>query len=245
MRFPGTAGLRAGMRLPGRPGEPGAPEGAQVRLHVAIFRSRSEDPLESPVVHLAGGPGSSSLGVAGYLFQQGMDAVLDRQDLILYDQRGTGYSTPRLDCPEREALTPALLDGSLSRDEANQAIVDAFRRCHDRLASEGIDLEAYTSAASAADLDDLRRSLGYPQLDLYAVSYGTRLALTVMRDHPEAVRSAVLELGLPTRSKPVHRVWRPTRSGPSTPSSRPAPTTPAAAKATLTWRTTSTRWRTS
>lgn len=173
------------------------PEGAQVRLHVAIFPSSSANPLESPVVHLAGGPGSSSLGVAGYLFQQGMDAVLDQQDLILYDQRGTGYSTPRLDCPEREALTPALLDGSLSREEANQAIVDAFRRCHDRLASEGIDLEAYTSAASAADLDDLRRSLGYPQLDLYAVSYGTRLALTMMRDHPEAVRSAVLDSTYP------------------------------------------------
>jgi pimeloyl-ACP methyl ester carboxylesterase len=58
---------------------------------------------------------------------------------------------------------------------------------------QGIDLSAYHSAASAADLNDLRVALGYEKLNLYAVSYGTRLALTLMRDYPYAVRSAVLD----------------------------------------------------
>jgi len=71
--------------------------------------------------------------------------------------------------------------------------VDAFRQCRDRLVGQGIDLSAYQSAASAVDLNDLRLTLGYEKLNLYAVSYGTRLALTLMRDHPEAVRSAVLD----------------------------------------------------
>ncbi len=61
------------------------------------------------------------------------------------------------------------------------------------MVGQGIDLTAYHSAASAADLNDLRLALGYDKLNLYAVSYGTRLALTLMRDHPEAVRSAVLD----------------------------------------------------
>jgi pimeloyl-ACP methyl ester carboxylesterase len=62
---------------------------------------------------------------------------------------------------------------------------------------EGIDLSAYNSAASAADLSDLRLALGYEKLNLYAVSYGTRLALTLMRDYPDAVRSAVLDSAYP------------------------------------------------
>jgi pimeloyl-ACP methyl ester carboxylesterase len=173
------------------------PGSTLIKLHVAVFRSRSEDPANDPVVHLAGGPGSSSLSVAGYILGQGMDAILERRDLILFDQRGTGYSQPRLDCPEREALTPTLLEGNLSSQNEADAIVEALRDCHERLSSEGVDLSAYNSAASAADINDLREVLGYAQLNLYGVSYGTRLGLTLMRDHPEAVRGAVLDSAYP------------------------------------------------
>jgi pimeloyl-ACP methyl ester carboxylesterase len=124
---------------------------------------------------------------------QGLDAVLGQRDLILFDQRGTGYSQPRLDCPERISVTGHVLAVGLAAPETQEVILDAFRRCRDRLAGQGIDLTAYHSAASAADLNDLRAALGYEELNLYAVSYGTRLALTVMRDYPEAVRSAVLD----------------------------------------------------
>ena len=164
-----------------------------IRLHVAIFRNRSGLTVTDPVVHLAGGPGSSSLNVAGYMFNQGLDAILDQRDFILFDQRGTGYSQPRLDCPERSSITGTLLERGLSAEGNDQIILDAFRRCRDRLVGQGIELSAYHSAASAADLNDLRVALGYEKLNLYAVSYGTRLALTLLRDHPEAVRSAVLD----------------------------------------------------
>jgi pimeloyl-ACP methyl ester carboxylesterase len=173
------------------------PDTRQVRLHVAIFRNRAGVPNPDPVIKISGGPGSSGLDTAGYLLGKGMDAVLDRRDLIVFDQRGTGYSQPRLDCPEREAITPMLLGGTLTDDESGGAIVDAFRRCRERLIAEGIDLTAYKSAASAADIDDLRAALGYDRLNLYAISYGTRLALTLMRDHPDAVRSAVLDSTYP------------------------------------------------
>ena len=168
-----------------------------IRLHVAIFRSRLGQSVPDPVVHLAGGPGSSSLDVAGYMFSQGLDAILDQRDFVLFDQRGTGYSQPRLDCPERASVTGVLLEQGLTSPGFDQIILDAFRRCRDRLAGQGIDLSAYHSAASASDLDDLRIVLGYETLNLYAVSYGTRLALTLMRDHPQAVRSAVLDSTYP------------------------------------------------
>ncbi|HLO28455.1 MAG TPA: alpha/beta fold hydrolase [Anaerolineales bacterium] len=173
------------------------PNSPSIRLHLAIFRNRTGSPVPDPVVHLAGGPGSSSLDVADYLFGRGLDAILDRRDFILFDQRGTGHSQPRLDCPERNAITPTLLAGSLSAAVSQQVIVDAFRSCRDRLLAQGIDLSAYNSAASSADLNDLRLALGYDKLNLYAVSYGTRLALTLMRDDPNAVRSVVLDSTYP------------------------------------------------
>lgn len=173
------------------------PESQLIRLHVGIFRNRSGTPNLDPVIKLSGGPGSSGLNTAGSLLNKGMDAVLERRDFIVFDQRGTGYSRPRLDCPEREAITPLLLGGRLSAEESKQAIIDSFRRCRDRLIVEGIDLSAYNSAASAADINDLRSVLGYDQLNLYAISYGTRLALTLMRDYPHAVRSAVLDSAYP------------------------------------------------
>ena len=173
------------------------PDTRQIRLQVAIFRSRAGTPDPDPVLKISGGPGSSGLNTAGYLLSKGMDQVLDRHDFVVFDQRGTGYSQPRLDCPERVALAATLLGGRLSPEESAQAIIDAFHRCRNRLLVEGVDLSAYNSAASAADINDLRLVLGYDRLNLYAISYGTRLALTLMRDYPDAVRSAVLDSTYP------------------------------------------------
>jgi pimeloyl-ACP methyl ester carboxylesterase len=173
------------------------PDTRLIRLHVAIFRNRAGTPNPDPVIKIAGGPGSSGLDTAGYILSKGMDAVLDRRDFIIFDQRGTGYSQPRLDCPERLEITPMLLGEGLSAEESPQAILDAFHRCRERLIAEGVDLSAYTSAASAADMNDLKSVLGYDKLNLYGISYGTRLALTLMRDHPDAVRSAVLDSAYP------------------------------------------------
>jgi pimeloyl-ACP methyl ester carboxylesterase len=57
----------------------------------------------------------------------------------------------------------------------------------------GIDLDAYTTLTAGADVADLRRTLGYKAVNLFGDSYGSRLALTVMRSFPTGVRSAVLD----------------------------------------------------
>lgn len=62
---------------------------------------------------------------------------------------------------------------------------------------EGINLNAYTTLENAADVHDLIRALGYRQVNLDGISYGTRLALTVMRLYPADVRSVVLDSVIP------------------------------------------------
>ena len=65
------------------------------------------------------------------------------------------------------------------------------------MVSQGVDLSAYTSSENAADLNDLQLALGYDTWNIYGVSYGSRLALTVMRDFPDGIRSVILDSSYP------------------------------------------------
>ena len=170
------------------------PTGRTIRLPVAILRSQSARPAPDPVVYTAGGPGGSSLSAAQY---GGAYRFTDTRDLIVLEQRGTRHAQPALECPEVRA---SKIDGALrSLDAAGRASLDAdaAARCRARLVAAGVDPAAYTTDASAADLEDLRRVLGIPRWNLYGVSYSTRLMLAVLRDHGAAVRSAVLDSPLP------------------------------------------------
>jgi pimeloyl-ACP methyl ester carboxylesterase len=72
--------------------------------------------------------------------------------------------------------------------------------CAVDLRDDGIDLEAFDTKENAADVNSLRVALGYDQVDLLGVSYGSKLALTVMRDFPDTVRSAILASPLPLQA---------------------------------------------
>ena len=173
------------------------PEGPTIRLHVAIFRSRSHNLTPDPVVYLAGGPGEQALETMTFLFNLRFAPFLADRDFIVFDQRGTGYSEPALDCPEFTNLTYETLDQDLSPEENLALGYEAICSCHDRLLSEGVNMAAYSSAESAADLNDLRLALGYEEWNLLGISYGTRLALTAMRDYPEGIRSVILDSTYP------------------------------------------------
>ncbi len=168
------------------------PTGPTVQLAVAIVRTGSANPAPDPVVYLSGGPGSAALtGTIG--LARGWSRFLANRDFIVLDQRGTGLSRPALTCPEVFQANDDMLQRQVSRAEKVQIETESLLRCRNRLEQEGVNLAAYHSAASAADLEDLRVALGYTQWNLFGISYGTRLALTAMRDHPAGIRSVVLD----------------------------------------------------
>ena len=80
-----------------------------------------------------------------------------------------------------------------TRDVEIAREVDAARQCRDRLLVQGIDLTAYNSAESAADLEDLRQLLGYEKWNLVGASYSARLVLSTVRLYPQGIRSVVLD----------------------------------------------------
>lgn len=169
------------------------PGGAQVRLPVAIFASRSPNPAPDPVFHLVGGPGGNLLDTANFYLKAGGDHFLVARDYILFNQRGTHYSTPSLECSGQSDFRRELAKQELTQEERDAQELEYLMTCRDALLEQGIVLEAYDSATIAADVDDLRAALGYEQVNLYGISYGTRLALTIMRDHPGGVRSVILD----------------------------------------------------
>jgi pimeloyl-ACP methyl ester carboxylesterase len=164
-----------------------------LQLPVAVISSAGREPTDDPLVFpTSGGPGGSSLGVLWY-FLDHADWAGDR-DIIVVEQRGDALANPTLDCPELDTEHfivegGALLGGSAAAERWGQQL----SACHSRLIEQGVDLAAYTSAESVADLVDLRAALEYDEWNLYGVSYGSRLALTVMRDHPEGLRSVILD----------------------------------------------------
>jgi pimeloyl-ACP methyl ester carboxylesterase len=83
----------------------------------------------------------------------------------------------------------------------------AVATCRERLAPTGVDFAAYNSLENAADHADLRAALGIKEWNLYGVSYGSDLALQILRDYPDGIRSVVLDSVVPPDINIVDRWW--------------------------------------
>jgi pimeloyl-ACP methyl ester carboxylesterase len=173
------------------------PSGRTIRLPVVIIPTTSVVPFADPVLFIGGGPGTpvglDEEGMKAWWIRLDHSWSLQRHDLILFEQRGVGRAEPNLDCPEFQAVNIGILRTGADESKVRSLLEDAAIACRDRLLGEGHDLAGYTTAASAADIADLRTSLGIEQWTLFGISYGTRLALTVMRDYPEGIRSVILD----------------------------------------------------
>ncbi|MCS7071837.1 MAG: alpha/beta hydrolase, partial [Anaerolinea sp.] len=169
------------------------PDSATIRLAVVVVHGTDPD---APLMILSGGPGEITTPTAhqaGRLFQQ----LVGGRTVILFDQRGVGRSEPALACPEWVEAQLTALSPDVTANESVVLNMDSLLACAERLAAEGIDLNSYNSVESAADVADIVRALGLEQVNLLGVSYGSLLAQHVLRDHPEVVRSVIIDSVLP------------------------------------------------
>jgi pimeloyl-ACP methyl ester carboxylesterase len=173
------------------PEDHSARSGRVIHLAVAIARTARAPRQTDPIVYLAGGPGSGALATTPAL-AQGWAAFLAHRDLIVVDQRGTGFSQPSLACTAQDRTAPALGEPQTPDGRAAAEYRDLIR-CRDRLTKAGVRLAAYTTAANAHDLRDLRIALGYTRWNVLGISYGTRLALAALRVDEPGIRSVILD----------------------------------------------------
>lgn len=157
-----------------------APSDKTLDLNVIVANAVSQSPKSDPLFLLMGGPGqASSELVAGLL--KIFRSVREDRDLVFIDQRGTGKSSA-LVCDEE--------DGDIYEVLSSDFNVDDVKKC---IASFDVDLSQYNTNNAILDFDAVREALGYQQINLYGISYGSRAAMVYMREKPAALRSVILD----------------------------------------------------
>ncbi len=178
--------------------------GRTIQILVARAEALSDAPAADPIVYLASGPGGAGTLSAPGVIAGGMNA--DR-DVIFVNPRGTMHSNPFLSCPETDEFTARSINLVFARQSTADLAAAAVAACRERLAASEVDFAAYNSLENAADHAALRTALGIEEWNLYGVSYGSDLALQILRDHPEGIRSVVLDSVVPPNINLVDRWW--------------------------------------
>ena len=157
------------------------PNGRQLHLAFARVPAISRRKHPDPLFVLAGGP-----GMAATTFYATVAPVFGRihrdRDIILLDQRGTGGSNP-LNCPGGDETDYRATDNDIAAEA---------RSCLEKLSAKA-DVAQYTTSVAVNDLERLRQVLGYEHINMYGVSYGTRVAQQYLRRFPDHTRALILD----------------------------------------------------
>jgi pimeloyl-ACP methyl ester carboxylesterase len=161
-------------------------------ISVAMLRLATTNPRPgSPIIFLMGGPGVPASVMAQIPpYWALFDSLRSVADVILLDQRGLGLSTPNLDCPAGTSPAPTFMTSRAAFVAEYKRIIT---RCSAHFLSRGSSARTLTDGAIADDIEALRVALRVPRVSLLGFSYGTRLALTYARRHPDGVDRLVLQ----------------------------------------------------
>jgi len=171
------------------------PDGRQIQVEVSRLKSTNPAKRRGVLLTNPGGPGGPGLDFPGLLAQFGLpQSVQDGYDLIGFDPRGVGHSTP-VTCDlapaqQRSNVPPYARDAAdvVARAEYVKGIA---RQCG---ASRTASMLPYvTTANTARDMDRIRAALGEPKLSYYGVSYGTYLGSVYTTLFPQRSDRIVLD----------------------------------------------------
>ena len=179
---PGQPGVKARCGTMQRPENPDDPDSPPVEIRVAVVPALNLSPETDPVVPIAGGPGQGT--VEFYLtVRHAFEGLRRDRDILLVDQRGTGESA-RMDCPiDDDAI---LFETEFTVEDT----VEYMQECLDALPH---DPRYFTTSVAVTDLEAIREALGYSALNLYGVSYGSRVAQHFARRYPESTRTVIID----------------------------------------------------
>lgn len=170
------------------------PEGARIQLAMTRHLARDEDERIGSLLVNPGGPGVGARWLAELADQMYGDALLDRFDIVAWDPRGVGQSTPTIDCVDD--LDPYFSLDPTPDDAAEQTALEEASAEYASMCAlrSGTDLLAHVSTPDAArDMDLIRQALGEDTISYFGFSYGSELGATWATLFPETVRAAVLD----------------------------------------------------
>ncbi len=179
-----------------------SPASGTFRLAVVLIKTASPHKLDDPVVYITGGPGSPLTIKAALLASHEAGVVAPDRDLILVDQRGAGRSEPAL-CPGLAASQLAIFAAGADQRTLVGQWRDSFAACRREMDQRGLRPEWFGTQITAKDIDSVRQALGVERWNVYALSYGTAVATTMMALHPQSLRAVVLDSVFPPEPMPL------------------------------------------
>jgi pimeloyl-ACP methyl ester carboxylesterase len=177
---PGFPSMKARCGTLERPLDPSDAASGTFQLKVAVVPALDLVPEPDPLVPIAGGPGQGTIEFYA-AYANAFEHVRRSRDILLIDQRGTGESS-RMDCP----VDDDLLDGQYS----TELTIEYTKACLEQLPA---DPRFFTTSVAVTDVEAVREALGYPSVNLYGISYGTRVAQHFARRYPGSTRTVVLD----------------------------------------------------
>jgi pimeloyl-ACP methyl ester carboxylesterase len=187
----------------------GKQDTAIIKLSFVVFEPDRE--RHEPVVYLTGGPGqtvdiANKDDIGEWWSFINHSPWLRGRRLIVMDQRGVGLSEPSLSCSAHHS--PHVWSAIVSHPGD---LIDSYREqrreieaCRDDLMHQGIDLTAYNTRENAADFHDLRIGLNIEKWVLFGISYGTKVALQILANHPAEISAVILDSTLPLDVDYIH-----------------------------------------
>jgi len=144
-----------------------------------------------------GGPGGSGLEAAAGYYKRLPQRVKDAFDIVAWDPRGVGASTPQLTgCTTRRARaayvppTTGPVDWRAFAQDLADALAPGLAACW----AANPDVAPYLGTDFVVrDLEAMREALGYDQWSIHGMSYGTRIGYRYARAYPERVRTLLLD----------------------------------------------------
>ena len=164
-------------------------------LPITIIRTNSSVQNSTPLLYFSGGPGAGVNVDAdtiydwlGWYQQAGL-----KRDLVLFDRRATGFSSPKKQCLAYDRFSLLALKKNLSTQDELQLGQPVVAQCFSALETKGFSAEHFGTHASSRDAFEIMTALGYNAWQVFGVSYGSRLALVHAASYPTQVKALVLD----------------------------------------------------
>ncbi|CAA9502391.1 MAG: hypothetical protein AVDCRST_MAG85-1847 [uncultured Solirubrobacteraceae bacterium] len=161
-----------------------APAADARTISLGYVRFRARAARRGTIVFIAGGPGEAVVRNAASIANGPLRALRDRYDIVLFDQRGTGVSSPlRCSVARRGALR-------IPSDATAAQAARIVNRCATEI---GSDRQFFSTYETVLDIEDLRAFLGVPKIIPLGVSYGGQVAGEYARRYPDRVSALILD----------------------------------------------------
>lgn len=171
------------------------PAGAQAQI--AVIRVPAAGQRIGTLMVNPGGPGASAVDtVAAMARSFGGSPFASQFDLVGFDPRGVGHSTPELRCRTDAEFDAYRQQPRVDYSPAGVANIEAMDQQFANLCAErvGVEFLANVGTANAAqDMDVVRAALGDEQINYLGYSYGTELGTRYLQRYPDRVRAMVLD----------------------------------------------------